>query len=115
MHYFKTLQGLLRLSSPGFHASSCFHLRFASNVSRWTISSYLFQLTPAPELSPRMGDYRPSSIALIKLLGRMSVQFLSTHSRHVFRVSLVCAILHPSGILINTGHSEYCPSSFTNT
>src|SRR5947207_11328608 len=59
--------------------------------------------------------YSPASIALIKLLGRMSVQFLSTHSRHVFRVSFACAILHPSGILINAGHSEYCPSSFTNT
>src|SRR4051812_19805431 len=54
-------------------------------------------------------------MASIRLLGRISVQLASIHSRHSFFLPFGPTIVQPAGTSRKPGHRQYWPSWFTST
>src|SRR5215831_12247378 len=52
---------------------------------------------------------------LMRLFGRISVQFRSMYSRQAARLSDFRTMVHPWGTSTKLGHREYCPSSLIRT
>jgi len=71
-------------------------------------------VAPSPEALPCLAA-ASASICLIRLFGRISVQFCSMKSRHSWRPSSPKMTSQPSGTSAKTGQSECCPSSLIRT